>query len=99
MQTVPGAHTAASEKLRLGAERMGWRHDEIPRWMTYPERGSAVDGKRQSMTETYLPRAQRAGARVLVEHRLDRLVVENGRATHAELTDTSASETSTGHQR
>ena len=52
---VPGAHTAASEMLRLGAERMGWRHDEIPRWMTYPEPGSAVDGKRQSMTETYLP--------------------------------------------
>jgi choline dehydrogenase-like flavoprotein len=92
VQTVPGQHTAASEKLRLGAERMGWRHDEIPRWMTYPERGSAVDGKRQSMTETYLPRAQRAGARVLVEHRLDRLVVKNGRATHAELTDTSASD-------
>jgi hypothetical protein len=41
------------------------------------------------MTETYLPRAQRAGARVLVEHRLDRLAVDAGRATHAELTDTS----------
>jgi choline dehydrogenase-like flavoprotein len=90
VQTVPGQHTAASEKLRLGAARMGWRHDELPRWMTYPERGRAVDGKRQSMTETYLPRAQRAGARVLVEHRLERLVVDGGRATHAELTDGAA---------
>ena len=90
VQTVPGAHTAASEMLRLGAERMGWRHDEIPRWMTYPEAGGAVDGKRQSMTETYLPRAQKAGARVLVEHRLDRLVTKDARAVRAELSDTSA---------
>ncbi len=87
VQTVPGQHTPASEMLRLGADRLGWRHDEIPRWMAYPEQGNAVDGKRQSMTETYLPRAQRAGARLLVEHRLDRLVVESGRAVRADLTD------------
>jgi choline dehydrogenase-like flavoprotein len=89
VQTVPGRHTPASEMLRLGAERLGWRHDEIPRWMAYPENGNAVDGKRQSMTETYLPRAQRAGARLLVEHRLDTLAVEGGRAVRAELTDTA----------
>ncbi len=89
VQVVPGAHTAPSEKLRLGAERLGWKHDEIPRWMAYPERGSAVDGRRQSMTVTYLPRAQRAGARVLVEHRLDRLTMSGDRAVAAELTDRS----------
>lgn len=89
VQTVPGAHSAPSEKLRLGAERLGWQHDEIPRWMTYPERGDAVDGRRQSMSVTYLPRARRAGARLLVEHRLDRLVMEGDRAVSAELTDTS----------
>ena len=55
VQAVPGAHTAPSEKLRLGAERLGWKHDEIPRWMAYPEQGNAVDGRRQSMTVTYLP--------------------------------------------
>lgn len=89
VQTVPGRHTPASEMLRLGADRLGWQHDEIPRWMAYPEHGDAVDGKRQSMTETYLPRALRAGARLLVDHRLDRLVVESGRAVRAELTDTT----------
>ena len=89
VQTVPGEHTAPSEKLRLGAERLGWNHDEIPRWMAYPEQGDAVDGRRQSMTVTYLPRAQRAGARLLVEHRLDRLVMEGDRAIAAELTDTT----------
>ncbi len=92
VQTVPGEHTAPSEKLRLGAQRLGWQHDEIPRWMAYPDRGNAVDGRRQSMTVTYLPRAQRAGARVLVEHRLDRLVTDGGRATEARLTDTGSDE-------
>ena len=89
VQTVPGQHTgAASEKLRLGAERMGWRHDEIPRWMTYPERGRAVDGKRQSMTETYLPRARRAGAstRRTPTRSTGR---RRGVATRAELTDSA----------
>ena len=87
VQPVPGAHTAPSEKLRLGAERLGWRHDEIPRWMAYPEQGNAVDGRRQSMTVTYLPRARCAGARILVDHRLDRLLMNGDRAVAAELTD------------
>ena len=51
---------------------LGWQHGEIPRWMTYPG-GDAGDGRRQSMTETYLPRAVAAGARLLVGHRVDRL--------------------------
>ena len=58
--------------------------------MTYPERGNAVDGKRQSMTETYLPRASRGrGARAgRTPPRSDR--DQERSATHAELTDTSA---------
>jgi choline dehydrogenase-like flavoprotein len=86
VQPVPGAHSAASERLRDGAAALGWSHDEIPRWMTYPGRGDAADGRRNSMTETYLPRAAAAGARLLVEHRVDRLVADRGRAFRAELT-------------
>ena len=37
VQTVPGDQTAASEALRRGAAALGWRHEEIPRWMTYPD--------------------------------------------------------------
>jgi choline dehydrogenase-like flavoprotein len=84
--TVPGAHTPASERLRAGAEALGWQHDEIPRWMTYPEGGNADEGRRQSMTRTYLPRAFAAGARMLCEHRIDRLVTDLGRAFRAETT-------------
>ena len=85
VQTVPGQYTAASNKLRDGAESLGWRHDEIPRWMTYPHGDDAAAGVRQSMTRTFLPRALAAGARMLVEHRVDRLIRDGRRAFRAEL--------------
>lgn len=83
VQTVPGRHTPASERLRLGAARLGWQHDEIPRWMTYPTGGDATQGIRESMTRTYLPRAVRAGARMVCELRIDRLVSDRDRAFRA----------------
>jgi choline dehydrogenase-like flavoprotein len=86
VQTVPGRHIPASERLRDGAAALGWRHDEIPRWMTYPHHGDAADGQRQSMTRTMLPRAFRAGARMLTEHRVGRLIHDAGRAFRAEVT-------------
>ncbi len=86
VSTVPGRHTPASERLRSGAAALGWDHDEIPRWMTYPDGGDADTGQRQSMTRTYLPRAIRAGARVLCEHRVDRLIADGRRSFRAELT-------------
>ena len=90
VQTVPGRYTAASTKLRDGAESLGWRHDEIPRWMTYPHGRDATAGERQSMTRTFLPRALTAGARMLLEHRVDRLVRDQRRAFRAELTGPDA---------
>ena len=89
VQTVPGLHTESSEILRRGAAALGWDHDEIPRWMTYPESSAATDGRRQSMTRTYLPRAFAAGANMLTEHRLDRIICKGHRALRAELTSTS----------
>ena len=86
VQTVPGAQTPASEALRRGAAALGWQHDEIPRWMTYPDGPDARQGRRQSMTETYLPRAERAGGRLLTGHRVDRLVLDRGRAVRAAVT-------------
>lgn len=82
---LPCPPTAASEVLRRGAERLGWQHDEIPRWMIYPPGGDATSGRRQSMTETFLPRAQRAGARIEPGCRVLRLHLRHGRATHAEV--------------
>lgn len=86
VQTVPGRHTPASDRLRSGAAALGWDHDEIPRWMSYPAGGDASTGQRQSMTRTYLPRALAAGARMICGHRVDRLLIDRGRAFRAELT-------------
>ena len=55
--------------------------------MAYPGGGDADEGQRQSMTRTYLPRATAAGARLLCDHRVDRLVWDGKRAFRAELTD------------
>lgn len=86
VQTVPGEHTEASRILQRGADRLGWQNGEIPRWMTYPEGAGATEGKRQSMTRTYLPRAFEAGARILCDHRLDKIVRKGRRAVSARLT-------------
>ena len=86
VQPIPGPAIGASEALRRGAERLGWSHDEIPRWMTYASTDVAT-GRRRSMTETYLPRATDAGARLVTGHRVDRLLLNGGTATSALLRD------------
>jgi len=86
VQTVPGAQLPASEALRRGAADLHWRHDESPRWMEYPAGPAAWQGRRRSMTETYLPRAEAAGARLLTGHRVDRLIFDASRAVRAEVT-------------
>jgi choline dehydrogenase-like flavoprotein len=75
VQPLPRPPIPASELLRQGAERLGWEHGEIPRWMAY----GGADGhgpRRRSMTETYLPRAAAAGAVLAVGQRVDRLAVD-----------------------
>ncbi len=86
VQPVPGEHTAASRILQRGADKLGWQNGEIPRWMTYPEGAGATQGRRQSMTRTYLPRSFDAGARILCDHRLDKIVRNGRRAVSAQLT-------------
>jgi hypothetical protein len=54
-------------RLQAGAERLGWTWLEVPRWYRYP------GASKQSMTETYVPRAVAAGCRVLSGTRILRL--------------------------
>lgn len=83
----PGPPVAASDVLRRGADALGWANSEIPRWMAYPNggSGSAEGAVRQSMTRTYLPRALQAGARILTETRVERLVVAGSSAVEARI--------------
>jgi choline dehydrogenase-like flavoprotein len=80
IQPVPaGSAPRASTVLAEGAERLGWHALEVPRWYRY----DGAHGVKQSMTRTYLPRAQSAGARILSGARIERLVVKRGRAVGA----------------
>jgi choline dehydrogenase-like flavoprotein len=66
---LPGPATAASLRLHDGATHLGWHALEVPRWFRYP---NGVPAK-QSMSETYVPRAVNAGCRVEAETRILRL--------------------------
>jgi choline dehydrogenase-like flavoprotein len=88
VSTLPGPAPAASLKLHDGATRMGWKSLEVPRWFSYtPGTTDAASGKRQSMTETFIPRFFKAGGRLLPRTRVGRISQEGGKwnleASHA----------------
>lgn len=67
---------AASLKLHEGASRLDWKSVEVPRWFAYDGTQAAdgtLDGKRQSMTQTYIPRTARAGGHLRTRTRVTRL--------------------------
>lgn len=76
---LPGAGPPASLKLHLGAESLGWRSIEVPRWFRYDGDRAAIRGTRQSMTETFVPRALASGAVLLPNTRVLRLSTSGGR--------------------
>jgi choline dehydrogenase-like flavoprotein len=67
---LPHPAPPASLKLHEGATQLCWKSLEVPRWFRYNAGGS---GKRQSMTETYVPRFLRAGGRLLPNTRVNRI--------------------------
>jgi choline dehydrogenase-like flavoprotein len=82
VQLNPGRLPAAAEKLKAGADRLGWKSREIPRWYKYSEpvsREQKAAGKRQSMSETFVPALLEAGGRLLSGIRAEKLKWERGR--------------------
>ncbi len=73
---VPGEVPAASAVIARGAEALGWRSTEFARAFSYGSDGHAT---KQTMARTYVPRAVQAGATVIPDTRIDRLVVSAGR--------------------
>ncbi len=81
---MPGALPPASLKLHEGAQRLGWKSLEVPRWFRYdsPAEPNAVPrpkGDRQSMTRTFIPRALYSGCRLLPNTRARKLRRLGGR--------------------
>lgn len=73
---LPGKPPAASLKLHEGAVKLGWESLEVPRWFRYETQDNPSlppKGTRQSMTQTFIPRALQAGCRLLSETRIDRI--------------------------
>ena len=76
VQLNPGRQPAPSIKMKMGAERLGWKTVELPRWFKYsqePAPDGTIRGHRRSMTETFIPSAVAAGCRVLAGVRAKKL--------------------------
>ena len=76
-----------SARLVAGADKLGWRHGEIQRFWRYDE-GDGPRGRRQSMSETMVPRARGAGATVLADTKVTRIVLRGRRAVAADAVTT-----------
>lgn len=70
-----GPAPPASLRLHEGAQRLGWKSMEVPRWFAYESgaAGAAGGGQRQSMSRTYIPRALQAGCDLRTRTRIVRL--------------------------
>ena len=74
--SLPGKPPAASLKLQVGAVRLGWRSQEVPRWFKYEDVRDPLAvprGTRQSMTETFIPRLLQAGGQLLPDTRVQKI--------------------------
>ncbi len=77
--TMPDGAGLTSMTIKAGAEKLGWRVGEVPRFWKYARGADGTwRGTRQSMTETLVPRALRAGCRLLPDTRALRLDVRGG---------------------
>jgi choline dehydrogenase-like flavoprotein len=91
VNTFPGGPGPAADVLRDGAGKMGWSTREIARFWAYDKGNEGpFRGRRQSMTETLVPRALSAGARLLSDSRVVRLVRKGNQVSHAVGSTTNA---------
>jgi choline dehydrogenase-like flavoprotein len=76
---LPGEAPPLSLKLKEGAVRLGWGAMEVPRLVRYVSDGAGGwHTRKQSMTETAVPRFRSAGGRLLADTRVLRLSRESG---------------------
>jgi choline dehydrogenase-like flavoprotein len=76
VSTLPGAPPPSSAMLERGATKLGWRNVEFARVFRYDATGR---GTKQTMSRTMLPRALGAGAAIVADCRVQRLLREGDR--------------------
>lgn len=80
VEYLPGPAPAISLRLHEGAQNLGWASMEVPRLFAYGQDwNSGSPGRKQSMTETFVPRFVAAGGRLLADARAMRLRRNAGR--------------------
>lgn len=82
VSSFPDCVPPASQLLLDGADAVGWKAQEIPRWFAFDRDGG---GHRQSMSRTYLAVAEARGARIQSDSWVRRLRIVDGRARSAEV--------------
>jgi choline dehydrogenase-like flavoprotein len=75
IEYLGNAAPAMSRRLFEGAQSLGWRAMEAPRLFSY----AAGGGRKQSMSETFVPRFLEAGGRLIVDTRVDKLTRTGGK--------------------
>ena len=81
---VPGEPPVSSQVLDRGARCLGWDVTEVPRVYRYAGTSpSWRDGVKQTMSRTFIPRATTAGARIVAECRVSRLLRRGARVVAA----------------
>jgi choline dehydrogenase-like flavoprotein len=75
---LPGAPPPSSAVLERGAAKLGWRAVEFARVFKYD---SAGRGAKQTMARTLIPRAVEAGAQIVAECRIAKLLKDGDRIT------------------
>lgn len=78
VSTLPGDPPPSSSVLAHGAEKLGWRSVEFPRVFRYDHRGRGV---KQTMARTLIPRALAAGAELVADCRVHKLITAGDRVT------------------
>lgn len=80
VQFLPGNAPALSLRLHQGATALGWKSVEVPRLFAYSDTWKiGVPGRKQSMSETFIPRFLAAGGTLIADTYVARLTRAGGK--------------------
>lgn len=80
----PSGIDPSSSKIKRGADRLGWKSHEVARFWKYEQKGDGTwTDRRQSMTETMIPRALKAGTTLLPDTKITKIHTLGNVATAA----------------